>query len=99
MKEYAVYRTPVGTILLDYNNTLWTAGYPYFPKSCCTLIESGVCEGGPGIGKFYAELKKKYDIDTTKEVMKAGKLMKIELCDHIIVGTDGYYSFRAGNLI
>lgn len=44
MKEYAVYRTPVGTILLDYNNTLWTAGYPYFPKSCCTLIESGVCE-------------------------------------------------------
>ena len=31
MKEYAVYRTPVGTILLDYYNTLWTSGYPYFP--------------------------------------------------------------------
>ena len=41
----------------------------------------------------------KYDINTTKEVMEAGKLMKIELCDHIIVGTDGYYSFRAGKLI
>ena len=41
----------------------------------------------------------KYDINTTKEVVEAGKLMKIELCDHIIVGTDGYYSFRAGNLI
>lgn len=67
MKKYAVYRTPVGTILLDYNNTLWTADYPYFPKSCCTLIESGVCEGGPGIGKFYAELKKKYDADITEE--------------------------------
>lgn len=40
---------------------------PYFPKSCCTLIESGVCEGGPGIGKFYAELKKKYDADITEE--------------------------------
>ena len=41
----------------------------------------------------------KNDINTTKEVMEAGKLMKIELCDHIIVGTDGYYSFRAGKLI
>lgn len=41
----------------------------------------------------------KCDMDTTKEVVEAGKLMKIELCDHIIVGTDGYYSFRAGKLI
>lgn len=78
MKEYAVYRTPVGTILLDYNNTLWTAGYPYFPKSCCTLIESGVCEGGLGIGKFYAELKKKYDADMSFKYKGA---------------TDGYYVY------
>lgn len=58
MKEYAVYRTPVGTILLDYNNTLWTAGYPYFPKSCCTLIESGVCEGGRVSASFMPSLRK-----------------------------------------
>lgn len=66
-EEYVVYRTPIGTILLDYNNTLWTLGYPYFAKSCCTEIERGTCEGGIGLSKFYAELKKKYDADITSE--------------------------------
>ena len=41
IKEYVVYRTPIDTILLDWNNTLWTYGYPYFTKSHCVEIERG----------------------------------------------------------
>lgn len=61
IKEYVVYRTPIGTILLDWNNNLWTYGYPAFTKSVCTEIERGTCEGGPALPKFYAELREKYD--------------------------------------
>ena len=39
----------------------------------------------------------KYDINTTKEVMEAGKLMKIELCDHIIVETTAITLFVQEN--
>lgn len=67
IKEYVVYRTPVDTILLDWNNTLWTHGYPYFSKSHCVEIERGFCEGGKALGKFYAELKKKYGVTLTGE--------------------------------
>lgn len=66
-KEYVVYRTPIGTILLDWNDTLWTSGYPYFSKNHCTEIERGFCEGGKKLGAFYAQLKKKYGADITSE--------------------------------
>lgn len=67
IKEYVVYRTPVDTILLDWNNTLWTYGYPYFSKSCCVEIERGFCEGGKALGGFYAELKNKYGVTMTEK--------------------------------
>lgn len=67
VREYIVYKTPINTILLDWNNALWKYGYPYFPKSVCTEIERGTCEGGKFLGKFYAELKKKYNADITSE--------------------------------
>ena len=35
----------------------------------------------------------KMDIKVTKELVKAGKLLKIEIIDHIIVSSEGYYSF------
>ena len=66
IKEYVVYRTPIDTILLDWNNTLWTYGYPAFNKSSCVEIERGFCEGGKALGKFYAELKDKYGITMTE---------------------------------
>ena len=67
IKEYVVYRTPIDTILLDWNNTLWTYGYPYFTKSHCVEIERGFCEGGKALGKFYVELKNKYHANLSKD--------------------------------
>jgi len=67
MKKYVVYRTPIGTILLDYNDALWTHGYPSFCKHHCTEIERGFCEGGKALGKFYANLKVKYGVTLTAE--------------------------------
>lgn len=58
--EYILYRMPNNHLLLDFNNTAWTVGYPYYPKHMCTEVERGTCEGGPNIGKVFAELKKKY---------------------------------------
>jgi DNA repair protein RadC len=40
------------------------------------------------------------DIDTTKTMVQAGKLLRIEVIDHLIVGCNGYYSFAdEGELI
>ncbi len=36
----------------------------------------------------------KEDFDVTDRLLKAGKLMGIEILDHIIVGKNGYYSFQ-----
>lgn len=58
--EYVAYRAPDGTIYLDWNNNLWTFGYPYYPKHKCVEVERGTCEGGPFLPKFQAELQKKY---------------------------------------
>ena len=33
------------------------------------------------------------DISVTKELVQAGKLLRIEVVDHIIVSHEGYYSF------
>jgi DNA repair protein RadC len=33
------------------------------------------------------------DISMTKETVEAGKLLKIEIVDHVIVSSEGYYSF------
>ena len=38
------------------------------------------------------------DMETTKRIEKAGKLLGIPLMDHIIVG-DGYFSFRTEGLL
>ena len=35
----------------------------------------------------------KPDIKVTKELTQAGKLLKIEVIDHVIVSSEGYYSF------
>ena len=35
----------------------------------------------------------KVDIRLTKELSKISKIMRIRFYDHIIIGTDGYYSF------
>lgn len=61
-EQYIVYRCPDGSILLDWNDTAWTAGYPAFCKERCTEIERGYCKGGPSLCHFYAELKLKYGV-------------------------------------
>ena len=38
------------------------------------------------------------DMETTKRIKKAGKILGIPLMDHIIVG-DGYFSFRSEGLL
>lgn len=35
----------------------------------------------------------KYDIELTNSFEKGGKLLGIQVLDHVIVGKDGYYSF------
>lgn len=82
VKEYVVYRTPIGTILLDWNNTLWSYGYPYFSKSCCEEIERGFCEGGKALPAFHAELKNRYG-DTLTEKEKEQRIQQWELQRHI----------------
>jgi hypothetical protein len=57
---YVVYRTPDGSILLDWEGNLWKYGYPAYPKHRCVEIERGQCEGGPNLPRFYAELRKKH---------------------------------------
>jgi len=39
------------------------------------------------------------DIQTTKNLVKAGNIIGIEVIDHIIVTNDNYYSFKENNLI
>ena len=39
------------------------------------------------------------DIDTTKRVLEAGKLLEIPLVDHIIIGDQSYVSFQESGLI
>ena len=58
--EYVVYRCPDGSILLDWNETLWKFGYPAYPKHRCTELERGFSEGGMALPKLYAAMKKKY---------------------------------------
>ncbi len=59
-KEYIVYQCPDGTILLDWNETLWKSGYPYWPKHKCVELERGMCVGGQYLSHLYAEMKRKY---------------------------------------
>jgi DNA repair protein RadC len=39
------------------------------------------------------------DIDLTKKLRSAGKLLDIEVLDHLIIGHDGYYSFADEGLM
>ncbi|MCX7881082.1 MAG: DNA repair protein RadC [Patescibacteria group bacterium] len=39
------------------------------------------------------------DLETTKKMIAAGKILGIEVIDHIIVGKDNYFSFKEKNLI
>ncbi len=39
------------------------------------------------------------DIETTKQVIHAGTLLQIPLMDHIIVGSDSYFSFNKNGLM
>lgn len=61
-KEYIVYRTPDGGIMLDWNDTVWKYGYPYYPKSRCTELERGICLGGMNLPVMYAAMKRKYGV-------------------------------------
>jgi len=61
-KEYVVYRAPDGIILLDWNNTLWKFGYPYWPKHRCTELERGMSVGGLFLCKLWAEMVQKYSV-------------------------------------
>ncbi len=40
-----------------------------------------------------------YDIQVTGELKNACQAVQIELLDHIIIGRDGYYSFKANKLL
>ena len=39
------------------------------------------------------------DIDLTKKLKEGGKLLEIQMLDHIIVTTEGYYSFADDGLV
>lgn len=39
------------------------------------------------------------DIDLTRKVKEAGKLLDIQLLDHLILTVEGYYSFSDEGLI
>ncbi|MBA1336499.1 MAG: UPF0758 family protein [Firmicutes bacterium] len=39
------------------------------------------------------------DIKTTKRLVEAGEIMGINVLDHLIIGDDGYMSFREGGLM
>lgn len=39
------------------------------------------------------------DIEITKRLVDAGKLLGIEVLDHVIVGNNGYFSFKDKNII
>lgn len=41
----------------------------------------------------------KQDIDITKRLVEVGKIVGIEVIDHIIIGKDGYYSFQAEGML
>ena len=64
-KACVVYRCTDGSILLDWNETLWRYGYPYYPKHRCTELERGRCEGGPNLPRLFAQLQKKYTCETS----------------------------------
>ena len=34
------------------------------------------------------------DLETTRQLIRCGTLMQIELMDHVILGRSGYYSLR-----
>lgn len=58
---YVVYRAPDGSILLDWDSTLWKYGYPAYPKNRCVELERGVCDGGGNLPKLYEKMVKKYE--------------------------------------
>lgn len=58
--EYIVYRCPDGSLLLDWDGTLWKSGYPAYPKHRCTEVERGYSEGGMALPKLHAAMKEKY---------------------------------------
>lgn len=60
MKEYIVYRTPHGEILVDWNETTWKYGYPSSPKSECKELERGMSEGGKELPKLSTLMRLKY---------------------------------------
>ena len=62
IKKYIVYRTPIGTVLVDWNDTLWKYGYPLFPKHCCQEVTSGYCLGGRVLIEVTAKMRKRYGI-------------------------------------
>ena len=39
------------------------------------------------------------DFKTTKRLVKAGEILDIEVLDHIIIGKNGYYSFKKENFL
>jgi len=39
------------------------------------------------------------DIDLTKKLKGAGKLLDVEVLDHLIIGNDSYYSFADESMI
>jgi DNA repair protein RadC len=41
----------------------------------------------------------RHDINFTKTIKKAGDLLGINLIDHVIIATDGYFSFKENQLI
>ena len=41
----------------------------------------------------------RHDIETTEEIADAGRLLKIRLIDHLIIGDGNYYSFSENGLI
>jgi DNA repair protein RadC len=41
----------------------------------------------------------KYDVETTEQLCEAGKILGMELLDHVIIGVDGYFSFKEEGLL
>ena len=70
LKQYVVYVTPIDTVLVDWNETLWKYGYPLFEKCDCREVERGYSFGGKALGELSARMSKKYGVLQSPEELE-----------------------------
>ena len=81
LRDYIVYQTPIGTVLIDVEDVLWTYGCPAFSKSECKVLEQGQMDAENPTHLFFAYIRSKYEQPHTKkeeaEVFESWKRAKM----------------------